>query len=161
MTAIILPILVMGGWISTYLAKSNTGTEVTLKIRGYDPRDLLSGHYLTYAIDYGSPVTCPGQKREWCLCLKQGREEEHVLAYQQDCHVMSSCSTILKGFCEYKRFSAGIERYYFPERYKDKLRVVPPDSAVTVALGSNGNGIVTQLKVKGLPLLLWLQQQYD
>ena len=28
--------------------------EVTLRISGYDPRDLLSGHYIAYTIDWGS-----------------------------------------------------------------------------------------------------------
>ena len=29
------------------------GSEIILPISGFDPRDILSGHYLVYRIDYG------------------------------------------------------------------------------------------------------------
>jgi uncharacterized membrane-anchored protein len=30
----------------------DSGTEITVRILGYDPRDLLSGHYIRYRIDW-------------------------------------------------------------------------------------------------------------
>lgn len=30
----------------------DSGTEITVRISGYDPRDLLSGHYIRYTIDW-------------------------------------------------------------------------------------------------------------
>lgn len=47
-----LPILFLGMWGVSLKIQMNSGIEVRLPIRGYDPRDLLSGHYIQYQIDW-------------------------------------------------------------------------------------------------------------
>lgn len=47
-----LPIIILL-CVSIYWAiASSIGTDVKIVIRGYDPRDLLSGHYISYTIDW-------------------------------------------------------------------------------------------------------------
>ena len=50
--ALTFPILVLGLWVIFLTVKSITLPEVTVRITGYDPRDLLSGHYIAYTIDW-------------------------------------------------------------------------------------------------------------
>ena len=50
----------------------SVGKEVTLPIDGYDPRDLISGHYLIYTIDYGVEGICQDNQtraKEAFVCL--------------------------------------------------------------------------------------------
>lgn len=48
----IAPALLLLGWVSVLSYQLHNGKEVVLRIRGYDPRSLLSGHYIQYQIDW-------------------------------------------------------------------------------------------------------------
>lgn len=39
-------------WVSVLSYQLHSGREVVLRISGYDPRSLLSGHYIQYQIDW-------------------------------------------------------------------------------------------------------------
>ena len=86
-----LPILFLGMWGVSLKIQMNSGIEVKLPIRGYDPRDLLSGHYILYQIDWESADCkqfengiCP--EDEFCVEGRWGRQcrfyipEEHARA---------------------------------------------------------------------------------
>ncbi len=50
--ALALPLMGLGlAWADTH-RKAQMGTDWTVPIRGYDPRDLLRGHYVTYQYDW-------------------------------------------------------------------------------------------------------------
>lgn len=51
-TALVFPIAILLLWISILIIKVLTMPEVTLRIAGYDPRDLIGGHYIAYTIDW-------------------------------------------------------------------------------------------------------------
>ncbi len=48
----IAPALLLLGWGSVLSYQLHSGREVVLRIKGYDPRSLLSGHYIQYQIDW-------------------------------------------------------------------------------------------------------------
>lgn len=49
---LLLPVVGIGAWM-LYLASFTQSAEIiTLPVRGYDPRNLLSGHYIQYQIDW-------------------------------------------------------------------------------------------------------------
>ena len=50
--ALTFPILMLVLWVIFLTVKSLTLPEVRVSITGYDPRDLLSGHYIAYTIDW-------------------------------------------------------------------------------------------------------------
>ena len=50
--ALIMPILVLFGWLLLLIAQMNSGYDVKVAVMGYDPRDLLSGHFIQYQIDW-------------------------------------------------------------------------------------------------------------
>ena len=45
---VILPVAAMALWLISLNVALTRAREVTLAVTGYDPRDLLSGHYLRY-----------------------------------------------------------------------------------------------------------------
>ncbi len=56
--ALALPLIGLGlAWADTH-RKAQMGTDWIVPIRGYDPRDLLRGHYITYRYDW------PGLKND-------------------------------------------------------------------------------------------------
>lgn len=49
---VFLPIIALLVWIATIEVERHQGQKVIVRIRGYDPRDLLSGHYIQYSLDW-------------------------------------------------------------------------------------------------------------
>lgn len=49
---IAMPIIFLALLAATLAFLHNNLPEVTVRIAGYDPRDLLSGHYIAYTIDW-------------------------------------------------------------------------------------------------------------
>ena len=157
--AIVLPLVAMALWVGSYAFVRRTASEFTFPIAGYDPRDLLSGHYLQYRVDYTMPVECQMNATDWCVCIEDGTPYASV-SREGRCGEIS-CDFTMKGRCDGLRFTAGIERYYFPEKFKDKLAVVPPQSSVTISLSSSGQAVVKSMQVDDLDLLEWLNQQSE
>ncbi len=159
LAGIVIPILVIAGWIGTYVFGSKTGMVVTLPIEGFDPRDLLSGHYLRYRVDYGMDVKCKSREK-LTACLRPA-EDGMWRAWQFIPQVEAPpCDVFLQGECKHGRFDAGIERYYFPEKYTRELAVVPPASTIDVAITEKGKGIVKAMHVGGKPVVEWAREQY-
>ncbi len=46
------PFLILVSWFSYAIIFEKEAASVVLPVRGYDPRDLLSGHYIRYWIDW-------------------------------------------------------------------------------------------------------------
>lgn len=167
--ALYAPILVMALWVGGLLYDSKYGTTIDFKVSGYDPRDLLAGHFLRYSIDYGSDnVPCTsGGVRETCTCIGLTQvEQPGVSQWSGACgELPSTCQTWLRGTCRYGNFEAGIERYYISEvMAKDLQNIerfgeIPENSTIRVQVSRNGSGIVTGFFVKGVPLQEFIKQQ--
>ena len=152
--AIVLPLVAIAVWVGSYAFVRQTAREFTFPIAGYDPRDLLSGHYLQYRVDYMLPLKCEMNAPEWCVCVVDSKPYAFVNREGRCSEV--SCEITMRGRCEGLRFAAGIERFYFPEKFTKKLAVVPPQSSVTISLGSNGQAVVKSMQVEDRPLFEWL-----
>ena len=74
-----IPFIVLIIWISYLFYLRSTGTDIVVAIQGYDPRDLLSGHYIQYTINW-SQTDCsqfPGKAcrpNEFCHKATWGRQ---------------------------------------------------------------------------------------
>lgn len=49
---VFLPVFILLAWVGSIEIERNMGREVVVRLSGYDPRDLLSGHYILYEIDW-------------------------------------------------------------------------------------------------------------
>lgn len=52
---LLLPALAVGGWLALLGSQRAAEPQMRIAIRGYDPRDLLRGHYLMFQLDLRSP----------------------------------------------------------------------------------------------------------
>jgi len=94
-TALSLPIVALLLWTATLCVKYLTMPEVVVRIGGYDPRDLIGGHYIAYTIDW---------EKTDCTQFKGSKCPEKEFAN----HSINS------------RWGEQ-HRFYIPEQYAEKL----------------------------------------
>lgn len=88
----VIPFIALLSWTIYLCIIQKTGTEVRVVITGYDPRDLLSGHYIQYTIDWD----------------------------KTDCHQFSNKECPEDEFCSKARWGRQC-RFYIPEKHAQKL----------------------------------------
>lgn len=78
-TFLFLPLVCLSGWLFWLTYHKESGQEVKVAVMGYDPRDLLSGRYIQYQIDWAKTDCaqfangiCP--KKEFCRQARWGRQ---------------------------------------------------------------------------------------
>ena len=78
-TLFFIPLLMLATWAEWLYMQRATGVDVKVAVTGYDPRDLLSGHYIQYTIDWErtdcsqfANGVCP--KDEFCKDFRWGRQ---------------------------------------------------------------------------------------
>ena len=155
--ALLFPMIVLAGNAWMNHQQRSAGEAFTLPIHGFDPRDLLSGHYLYYRIDYGINESngCPASDIAALLCLSPERR-----IYPED-ELPASCKLFLQGDCDASAvFSAGLERYYIPEEHtrtlEDKVR--ENKGELVLSIDRRGNAAIRELLIEGKPWKEWIEQ---
>lgn len=90
----------------------NMGTEWDIAVRGYDPRDLLRGHYLRFRLDYNyidnKENNCSGD--DCCLCLNKA-EHQAPKVHKTDCATAKTqCDAFILSELQHS-----LNRFYIPE----------------------------------------------
>ena len=93
-----LPLICLIVWTLSLATQQKAGRDVTVKITGYDPRDMLSGRYILYQIDWNN-TDCTQFKNN--VCPKE-----------------DFCRTNRKITHSWRR---NLCRFYIPEKHADKL----------------------------------------
>ena len=145
---LMIPVVVWSVWTAYLTYARATGTVVFLPIKGYDPRDLIAGHYLRFQVDYGKDglPECGGdgkgraaRKATAYLCLetKQITEEKP-----------ENCPVFIKGECAWGRFRDGLDRYYIPEDMAKELdtEVRKGGYGIEVSVQPDGRTFIKSLK---------------
>ncbi|MDZ4084370.1 MAG: GDYXXLXY domain-containing protein [Bdellovibrionales bacterium] len=150
--AIAFPIVILLGLTLQKHSLRQTGVKKIFAISGYDPRDLLSGHYLIYAIDYGVEGVCSYNSSSHL----SGDPESHI-CFDTNMHVggpvPASCRVAIRGKCQGGRFLAGLERFYVPQEKALALErlIQSKKASIVVAIGEGGTSQVTDLLIDGIP----------
>ena len=151
-SALLFPIIALGILTGYKHYKVTVGMEVILPIEGYDPRDLLSGHYLTYRVNYGTKYICEQSRKanysEAYVCL-----DPKYFSY----HKPQTCNLVIKGTCKGSRFRAGIERFYIPEDQAKKLDkdVRSKKGSIVLSVTPDGHAQIKDLLIDDKP---WNEQ---
>ena len=173
-STVVVPVLVMLVWTANHGWRASHGERVELSVQGYDPRDLLAGHYLQYTVDYGAEAPpCPfiasleptvqeaniqEPPEPQCVCLtRYPNSARHVAVWSGGCSDMTHCPIFVRGRCVGSRFEAGIERFYMPEGYQSRLAVVPEKSSIVVSVSPDGEAHVLDFLVDGIPVSRYAQ----
>lgn len=150
---LILPLAVLIGWTGILTYRQTHGALIEVAVQGYDPRDLLAGHYLRIRTDYG--VKCP-EKRwgEAFLCADGGSVTLEPEEKTENCPVR------IRGWCRGTRFDDGIQRFYVSEGKARLLEAALRDGKVktTLVLSVSGNSnipVPVDLKLDGISWKDW------
>jgi uncharacterized membrane-anchored protein len=140
--AIALPLVLLAANATWHLYQRSQGVEARLPIRGFDPRDLLAGHYLTYKVDY--------KLGDFCNITQITQRQEHTICLAPLQSVAdSSCTLPLSGVCSATGFNTGLERFYIPEQYAQTLdQAIRDQKGEIVIMVKNGKGTVKDLMIE-------------
>jgi uncharacterized membrane-anchored protein len=152
-----IPILCLMALTASKAYKEMAGKKFTLDIVGFDPRDLLSGHYLTYRVKYlkNSGSICSykenGKKKFYCFDnMESSDKSKHP----------PNCKYLIEGICERSRFKVGIERFYIPEEFSVELDRVVRDQKgkIIVSVNTKGDTQVSNLLINNIDWKKYLKE---
>ncbi len=163
--ALAFPIVLLAGLTAWKQARVMIGTTVVIPISGFDPRDLLSGHYLTYRLDLSSggadvcqsPEPRDGSEEEVRVCVAAEHglmtAARRVASWETPDAPGPDCAVLLRGRCEGGRLVTGMERFYVPEEHAAALdRAVRSRRGAVVVVGHRaGDLAVKDLLIEGKP----------
>lgn len=168
--AALLPICLLGAEAVYYQSIIKNGLELTLPIEGYDPRAILSGHYLAFKINYNQRVRCQRDCRvndkqqlickdlpdKQYLCISTNKViAEHTQLDKQ----APDCTYALTGVCRNGEFIADISRFYIPEGDAERLNamIVAKGAKIILRLDRNANTIVQDLLINNVSWKKYLE----
>jgi len=180
---LVFPVLAMGLMIASHMHNKETGTLWRVPVTGYDPRDLLRGHYLTYRYDWNwaqGKDKCPNGKCVLCLNSgENGSNQNPVVSYSSRKAAPKQCQSYIKGqvYAGGRRFEIGSEtgnglrHYYIPEEHAwelDRLLRNGPEGSedkeghrfeIGLRVSSGGQAFIEGMYIDDVPLEEWIKQE--
>ena len=159
--AVSLPFIVLCLLIMRAEYHIQSGEQWSFELQGYDPRDLLRGHYLRLNVSYDidqNKNTCASGK-DCCLCLTK----TNALAPKVHLTACSTAKTQCDGFMLSSQRSS-LSRYYIPEtdaRRAEKILVearTKRTAYLHVSINGKGEPAITDLTVDNKSLNDLLKQ---
>ena len=142
---------------------------VKVEIEPYDPRDLLYGHYMTYAYKWNwgkdQPDTKACQGAHCCLCLDGASEDPKASVIACLPEKPQHCTHVLKGGFYGDRFDIGLNRYYVDESIalplENLFRNKKEKFHVGLSISPKGKPIIEKLYVGGQIVNEYVHTHYD
>jgi hypothetical protein len=157
--AVILPMLGLLVLVARAEVLLRSGQSFRIAIKGYDPRDLLHGHYLEYAFefDWRGQSTCgavsggvpTGLDASCCVCLMSDVDSNTLAeARQVACDEVDTCD----GWLDAASLAPPL-RYFVPERQAPELEEAlrGRSASLSVTCGPGGDPAIGELHLDGRP----------
>lgn len=150
--SLLLPIVAVALLIGRAELVVQGGTEWAVPIGGYDPRDLLRGHYLRYRLTWQVESDgCGGDPASCCYCLwdagARGAHKEPAVSLIS-CADRAPCESYFP-----KQRIDDLEKFYIPEgegaRLERAIREKP--AALLIGVSKRGQVVVKDLLLDGRP----------
>lgn len=142
--AVIIPCLVLVSMTLHNQYLIMTAPEFEFEVEGYDPRDILAGHYLQFRIKYKAEINCtiygPAS-----MCVSP---EQRVINSDRP----TECQNWIAGRCEGSKFKDDLNRFYIPQDRVQALQanLIDGKASVKVVVGK-GNAVIKDLLINGRP----------
>jgi uncharacterized membrane-anchored protein len=151
-TMAFLDVVIFGGWIA-HEEEARSGEAIKLPLDGYDPRDLLSGHYVQVRLIAAREAAslAPHESTRVAVCLERGDDGLHHVTRWRN--VGDTCAPFLVGT---RRVDVdfGVDRFYVDERRADAVAAVRSgeDTYLLATVDSSGTIHPLDLVVAGKSL---------
>lgn len=160
--ALLLPLCSLMLLCSYKAYKVYAGVELTIPISGYDPRDLLAGHYLIYRLDFKQSICGSAQSEPdpVFVCVHQNSLESLQVSVVSSLSKWTEqdCTAVIRGQCHGGSFIAGVERFYIPEEHSQLLdRIVRSWGAehnrakLVLSVDRRGQAVIKDLLIDNMP----------
>ena len=143
----LIPVLGITFFLAQTQYQFSTGLVYRVKIKGYDPRDLLHGHYLRYTFDL------PKNKKYIAAakyCFTHQTSTDYQLKIIPSNSDLTMCSSVIK----YSKLNKS-HKYFIPEKsareLEQKLRSGQVTATVDLILHNTRNFTVGQLYFNDQP----------
>jgi uncharacterized membrane-anchored protein len=151
-------LVVFGAWITREEVARRAGAEVLLPVEGYDPRDLLSGHYVRFrlvAAREAAQLAPPPDMRargEVAYCLeRQADGRAHVVRPRVEgdsCPLFVTATVGPGGGLDF-----GVDRFYVDERRQgEAVGLAAGDTHLVARIDGGGHIHPVDLVVRGKSL---------
>lgn len=141
-----LPVLGLALFVLRSELVVTRGRVYELTVEGYDPRDLLRGHYLQYRIRWNLAGPACTDAR-CCLCVHPDASPVDPRVSARACDAVRDCQSFIRG--------DGLEhlqKFFVPQERAASLEraVQGRRASVLVAVAPDGRALVTDLLVDGV-----------
>jgi len=150
--AVLIPFILLCLLIIRAEFHISQGKEWKFQVQGYDPRDLLRGHYLRFNLRYNwaeGNSQCENVN-DCCLCLSDIGEIAPKVQ-KTSCEVaQNQCDGFISG-----EFEQSLNRYYIPENYAVQAEQILRDARtgndafLSVSINSQGEPLITDMIIRG------------
>jgi len=152
----LVDLVFFGAWVARE-ESSRRGGRIHLPIEGYDPRDLLSGHYVRFqlvAVREANALLDPrGANVPQTFCIEPKDGLYHVKGVRAG--NASSCSSFLRATLDERaHWDFGVDRFYVDERLANEVRWIQanPDTYLIATVDDSGSVHPVDLIVNGKSL---------
>ena len=154
--AVALPLVLLALMVARAEMQLADSTVYYFEIQGYDPRDLLRGHYMRFRLAV-TPVetleSCAVGSADCCYCLEPGPAMPSLAT-------LATCQTAAEKCEDFVRTEAlhALDRFYIPEEGRRQMERNLRDAArhdrahLAVAVSSSGEPLIQALLVDGVPI---------
>jgi uncharacterized membrane-anchored protein len=163
--AVVLPLVALGLGIVRSERHLAEGRRWSFEVTGYDPRDLLRGHYIQYrlvleevdlpVVGAADGIPCDDATSDTCcLCLYADYPQGPTTVERADCaSALSTCDGVLQ-----TRYLEELQRYYIAEDRAAELTQIFQDASqekqarLIVAIDEAGKPQIDVLLVNEMPV---------
>jgi len=146
--AVALPVFALGLMVARAEITTRTGRPYRLSIQGYDPRDLVRGHYLRYRLGFlSSPDLEHCTAATCCYCLRGPAESEPAVT-KVSCNETASCDAWFpEGQIDH------LEQFFIPEDRGGALgsALRAHSAQLRVRVSAGGSVVIQDLLLDGKP----------
>lgn len=152
--AVLLPVLAIVGLIARANNVLQSGTEWRVPITGYDPRDLLRGHYLVYRLGWQVQTeSCQGDGCCYCLWNPNPNPSPPTEPAEPAVSVISCADRAPCQSYFHARELPNLEKFYIPETDGTRLEeeVRNKKAALLISVSPRGRAGIKDLLLDGRP----------
>lgn len=164
-----LPILFcLAVWGQAHVHQNYGGKSWDIKITGYDPRDLLYGHYLRFRFNW--PTAALAEPGPTCLCINPsatGHIDPNIYAGRCADIARSQCHSTAKVYNRYGTLQTqnnhSGEEYYIAEDTAVELEKLltqgQEDIRISVRVQRDGSIALGQMTINSIPVTTYLNDR--